>query len=120
MTELTDEQRLIRETARQFAQTEIVPNALEWDRKGQCPMDLFERMGALGLMGVCVEPQFGGAGADFVSYVLAMEEISAGDGGISNLMAHRSARLSRNMGLTNRRLRIFPNCAAVSGWDPFI
>ena len=87
MTELTDEQRLIRESARQFAQSEIVPNALEWDRRGECPKDLFERMGALGLMGVCVGPQFGGAGADFVSYVLAMEEISAGDGGISNLMA---------------------------------
>jgi len=84
---LTDEQEEIRATARAFAEREIAPFAAEWDRAGGAPRDLYRRMGAVGLMGMMVDPVYGGAGADFVSYVLAIEEISAGDGGISNMMA---------------------------------
>ena len=84
---LTEEQRAIRDTARAFAQAEIAPHAAAWERDGGAPRNLYRRMGDVGLMGVCVPPEHGGAGADFVSYVLAMEEIAAADCGVANVMA---------------------------------
>ena len=84
---LTETQRAVRETARAFAQAEIAPHAAAWERDGGAPRELYRRMGEIGLMGVCVSPEFGGAGADFVSYVLAMEEVAAADCGVANVMA---------------------------------
>ena len=84
---LTDEHRAVRETARAFAQAEIAPHAAAWERDGGAPRELYRRMGEIGLMGVCVSSEFGGAGADFVSYVLAMEEVAAADCGVANVMA---------------------------------
>ncbi len=84
--QLSEEQRLIQETARRFAQTEILPNVRQWEKTGASP-ELMRKMGQAGLMGICIGPEWGGAGADFVSYVIAMEEVSAADGGIANLMA---------------------------------
>lgn len=83
---LTEEQNLIREAARQFARKEILPFAKEWEATG-VPRQCLKKMGDNGLLGICVSQDWGGAGADFVSYVVAMEEISAADGGIANLMA---------------------------------
>ena len=85
--QLTAEQQQIRDVARAFAQREIAPYAAEWDRVGGAPRELYRRMAEVGLMGVMIEPRWGGSGADFVSYSLSMEEISAADGGISNMMA---------------------------------
>ena len=84
---LTETQRAVRETARAFAQAEIAPHAAAWERDGGAPRELYRRMGEIGLMGVCVSPEFGGAGADFVAYVLAMEEVAAADCGVANVMA---------------------------------
>ncbi|MFP6780575.1 MAG: acyl-CoA dehydrogenase family protein [Gammaproteobacteria bacterium] len=84
---LTHDQRQIRDAARAFAEKEIAPYAAQWDRAHQTPRELFHAMANVGLMGVTIEPRYGGAGADFVSYALAIEEISAADGGISNVMA---------------------------------
>lgn len=78
---LTEEQELIRETARAFAQKELWPNAAQWDRDSHVPVDKYRAMGDLGLMGIIVPEEWGGAGADYVSFALAMIEISAGDGG---------------------------------------
>ena len=83
---LTEEQNLIREAARQFARKEILPFAKEWEATG-VPRQCLIKMGDNGLLGICVSQDWGCAGADFVSYVVAMEEISAADGGIANLMA---------------------------------
>jgi hypothetical protein len=84
---LTHDQRQIRDAARAFAEKEIAPYAAQWDRAHQTPRELFHAMANVGLMGVTIDPRYGGAGADFVSYALAIEEISAADGGISNVMA---------------------------------
>ena len=84
---LSEQQTTIRDVARDFARREITPFAADWDRREHVPLETLGRMGALGLMGVCVPPQWGGAGADFVSYVLAMEEIAYGDAGVANMMA---------------------------------
>ena len=107
---LNEEQRMIQDTARRFAQAEILPNIKEWDRTG-APDELFRKMGQAGLMGICIDPEWGGAGADFVSYVLAMEEISAADGGIANLMAANNSPVLaalREHGTAAQKRRFFP------------
>src|SRR5262244_1829863 len=75
--DLTEEQRLIQRTARDFAQREIAPKAAELDKSGRWPAEIVARMGELGLMGVAVPAEHGGAGMDNLCYALAMEEISA-------------------------------------------
>jgi alkylation response protein AidB-like acyl-CoA dehydrogenase len=79
--ELTDEQREIRDVARRFADEVIAPQAAAWDREHRFPAEVFARLGGLGLMGVCVPAENGGAGADFLSYVLVLEELSRADAG---------------------------------------
>lgn len=74
--DLTPEQTLIRDTARAFAAKEVAPRAARIDREHQYPADLIAKLGALGLMGVMVPQEWGGAGMDTVSYALALEEIS--------------------------------------------
>jgi butyryl-CoA dehydrogenase len=74
--ELTEEQRMIRDTARDFAVKEVEPKAAELDKSGRWPAELVKRMGELGFMGIAVPAELGGAGMDNVSYALAMEEIS--------------------------------------------
>src|SRR3990170_7013358 len=69
---LTPEQREIQALAREGAEAEIAPNAAAWDREHRFPEELFAKLGALGLMGVCVPERYGGAGADFLSYVLVL------------------------------------------------
>ncbi|MEJ2173504.1 MAG: acyl-CoA dehydrogenase family protein [bacterium] len=95
---LSEEQLQIREAARAFAQKEIVPHAAQWDRSATVPLEVLRKMGPLGLMGMCVEPRWGGAGAEFISYALATEEIAAGDCGLANMMCVNNS----------------PNCAALA------
>ena len=76
--ELTEEQQLIRQTARDFARREVFPRAAEIDENHRYPEELVAQMAELGFMGVAVDEAYGGAGMDNFSYVLAMEEISAG------------------------------------------
>jgi alkylation response protein AidB-like acyl-CoA dehydrogenase len=90
--ELSAEQREIQELARDFAQAEIEPNATEWDREHGFPRELLAKLGELGLLGVCVPEEYGGAGADFLSYILVLEELSRGDAGVGVTVAvHTSA-----------------------------
>ena len=90
--ELSDEQREIRDLARRFADEEIAPRAAAWDREHSFPRELFGHLGELGLMGVCVPEEHGGAGADFLSYVLVLEELSRADAGVGVTVAvHTSA-----------------------------
>jgi alkylation response protein AidB-like acyl-CoA dehydrogenase len=90
--ELTDEQREIRALARRFAQQEVAPHAAAWDREHRFPVEIFEQLGELGLMGACVPEEHGGAGADFLSYVLALEELARADAGVAVTVAvHTSA-----------------------------
>jgi butyryl-CoA dehydrogenase len=76
--ELTSEQRMIRDTARDFALREILPQAAAIDREHRFPKEIVDKLGALGLMGVTVPAAWEGAGMDTVSYALAVEEISRG------------------------------------------
>ena len=83
---LSQEQALIRGTARDFAREKLWPNAGKWDREARFPEEAVAEMGRLGLMGMLVPEEWGGAGADHVSYALAMEEVAAGDGSCSTIM----------------------------------
>jgi alkylation response protein AidB-like acyl-CoA dehydrogenase len=90
--ELSPEQREIRALARDFAEAEIEPHAAGWDRAHRFPRELLGKLAELGLMGVCVPEDLGGAGADFLSYVLVLEELSRADAGIGVTVAvHTSA-----------------------------
>jgi alkylation response protein AidB-like acyl-CoA dehydrogenase len=92
LNELSDEQREIRDLARRFADDEIAPQAAGWDRDHTFPREVFKHLGELGLMGVCVPEEHGGAGADFLSYVLVLEELSRADAGVGVTVAvHTSA-----------------------------
>jgi alkylation response protein AidB-like acyl-CoA dehydrogenase len=73
---LTEGQKQVRDMARQFAIRELAPTAAERDREPRFPSEAFARMGELGMLGMTVPAEFGGAGTDYVSYALAMIEIS--------------------------------------------
>ena len=89
---LSDDQREIQALAREFAQAEIEPNAATWDREHHFPTELYGKLGELGLMGVCVPEEYAGVGADFLSYVLVLEELSRADAGVGVTVAvHTSA-----------------------------
>jgi butyryl-CoA dehydrogenase len=79
MSELTDEQITIRDLTRDFVRKEITPFAAEWDRAETVPIETLRRIGALGLFGIWIPTEWGGAGADFTSYVLATEELAYGE-----------------------------------------
>ena len=76
---LSDEHRMIRDMARDFAQNEIAPIAAHFDETGEFPSETVKKMGAQGFMGIAVPEEYGGAGMDTLAYVLAMEEISKAD-----------------------------------------
>ncbi len=85
--ELTSEHKMIRQAAREFAQKEIVPVAAEYDESGEFPHETIRAMGELGLMGIEVPEEYGGAGLDTLSYVLALEEISKADAAHGAIMS---------------------------------
>src|SRR3954471_24876765 len=89
---LSDDQREIQALARTFAEAEIEPHAAEWDREHRFPDEVVGKLAELGLMGVCVPDEYGGAGADFLSYILVLEELSRADAGVGVTVAvHTSA-----------------------------
>ena len=90
--DLTQDQREIQALTREFARAEIDPHAAQWDREHHFPRELYGRLAALGLMGVCVPEEYGGGGADFLSYILVLEELSRADAGVGVTVAvHTSA-----------------------------
>jgi alkylation response protein AidB-like acyl-CoA dehydrogenase len=90
--ELRPEQREIQVVARDFAAAEIEPHASDWDRAHAFPRELLGKLGELGLLGVCVPEEYGGAGADFLAYILVLEELSRADAGVGVTVAvHTSA-----------------------------
>ena len=84
---LTEEQELLREQIRRFAEERILPGAQERDREHRFPVEIFEEMGELGLLGMLVPEEYGGAGMDALSYVVAMEEISRADAAVAVTMS---------------------------------
>src|SRR5579859_1999711 len=112
---LNEEQLAIRDTCREFAEQEIKPLAEEMDRTGAFPYALIRKMGALGLLGLPFPEEYGGAGADFLSYCLAIEEIARGDVSVGITMeAHTSLGASPfyNYGSKEQKERYLPPLAS--------
>ncbi|WP_438973727.1 acyl-CoA dehydrogenase [Polaribacter sp.] len=84
---LTEEHVMIRDAARDFAQTELLPGVIERDNKQEFPQELVRKMGDLGFMGIMVDPKYGGSGMDTISYVLVMEELSKIDASASVMVS---------------------------------
>ena len=85
--ELSEEHKMIRAAARDFAQTELLPGVIERDESQIFPKEQIKKLGELGFLGMMVDPKYGGAGMDTISYVLAMEEISKVDSSCSVIMS---------------------------------
>ncbi|BCO26217.1 acyl-CoA dehydrogenase [Rhodoferax lithotrophicus] len=84
---LTQDQEMIRDAVRDFAQTELWPNAARWDKEHTFPKEAHKGLAALGAYGICVPEEFGGANLDYVTVALVLEEIAAGDGGTSTAIS---------------------------------
>jgi butyryl-CoA dehydrogenase len=91
---LTEEQERFKSVAREFAQRAIAPHSADWEEARAFPRDLLREMGRMGFMSVTVPPEWGGAGADYVSYALTLMEIAAGDGALSTLVSGQNSVIS--------------------------
>lgn len=87
----TDEQKMIAQMARSFAQDKLATGAASREAKGEIELSIRQEMGELGLLGMTVDPAWGGVGADYLSYALAIIEIAAGDGAVSTMMSVQNA-----------------------------
>jgi butyryl-CoA dehydrogenase len=84
---LSPDQQMIREAVRDFAREQLWPNAAQWDREHTFPREAHRGLAALGAYGICVPEEYGGAGLDYLSLALVLEEIAAGDGGTSTAIS---------------------------------
>ncbi len=112
---LSSDQREIQALAREFAEAEIEPHAAAWDREHRFPRDLYPKLGELGLMGVCIPEECGGAGADFLSYILVLEELSRADAGVGVTVAVHTSAVTLpivTFGTEEQRSRFVPPLAA--------
>src|SRR3982751_3047188 len=111
---LSHDQREIQALARDFANAEIEPYAAEWDREHRFPEELFGKLAELGLMGTCVPEEYGGAGADFISYILVLEELSRADAGVGVTVAVHTSAVTLpilGFGTEEQRARFVPPLA---------
>jgi len=112
--ELSPEQREIQALTRDFVRAEVEPYAADWDREHHFPRAVFAKLGEIGLMGVCVPEEYGGAGADFVSYVLVLEELSRADAGVGVTVAVHTSAVALPLlrfGTEEQRARFVPPLA---------
>ncbi len=111
---LTAEQREIQALARDFARSEIDPNSADWDRNHHFPRPLYAKLAELGLMGACIPEEYGGAGADFLSYILVLEELSRADAGVGVTVAVHTSAVTLpilNFGTDEQKSRFVPPLA---------
>jgi alkylation response protein AidB-like acyl-CoA dehydrogenase len=111
---LTAEQREIQALARDFARSEIDPNAADWDRNHHFPRPLYAKLAELGLMGACIPEEYGGAGADFLSYIFVLEELSRADAGVGVTVAVHTSAVTLpilNFGTDEQKSRFVPPLA---------
>jgi alkylation response protein AidB-like acyl-CoA dehydrogenase len=106
---LTPDQEMIREAVRDFAQRELWPHAAEWDKKHHFPKEVHKGLAELGAYGICVPEALGGAGLDYVTLALVLEEIAAGDGGTSTVISVTNCPV-------NAILMMYGNAAQKEQW----
>ncbi|MDZ5460386.1 acyl-CoA dehydrogenase [Azohydromonas lata] len=114
----TPEQEMIRDAMRTFAQERLAPFAAEWDREHRFPQEALQELAGLGAMGMVVPEEWGGAGLDYVSLVLALEEIAAGDGATSTIVSVQNSLacgITLKYGTAEQKDR-FLRCLATGEW----
>src|SRR3989442_3009729 len=120
--EFTDEQKLIHRTVRDFAAAELKPHAAARDREGKFPLDLVPKLASLGLLGLTVPQEYGGAGLDTVSAMLAVEALAWGDASVALTVASNTSLCSGHIllfGNPEQKRRYLPRLAqgrALGGW----
>src|SRR5215216_3229122 len=111
---LSDDQREIQTLTRDFAREQIEPHAADWDREHRFPRELYGTLAELGLMGTCIPEEYGGAGADFLSYILVLEELSRADAGVGVTVAVHTSAVTLpilTFGTDEQRARFVPPLA---------
>ena len=106
---LTDEQSLVRDTAKEFVDKEIIPHVREWEAKGEIPRSLYAKMAKLGFLGAPVPTKYGGAGMDYVSFALLVEEISRGSSSVRTTISVQTS-------LSETTLTLFGNEEQKEEW----
>src|SRR5689334_16261168 len=89
--ELTENQRLVQRTVRDFAEQEIKPHSKKWDEEERCPLELIPKLAGLGLLGMVFPEEYGGSGLDYVTVALVIEEIARHDGSIALTVASHNS-----------------------------
>jgi alkylation response protein AidB-like acyl-CoA dehydrogenase len=113
--QLTDEQRALKETVREFAEKEILPHVREWDEQARFHAELIPQMGELGVLGIVIPEQYGGAGLGYVEQVLAMGELARVDPAVALTVAGHSSLCSNHIlqsGSEEQRTRYLPELAS--------
>jgi alkylation response protein AidB-like acyl-CoA dehydrogenase len=95
--QLSDEQKQLRKSVREFAEREIAPHVMKWDEESVFPMAVVKELGKLGLMGMVFPAEYGGAGLGYVEYVLAIEELSRIDGSVGIIVAAHNSLCSNHI-----------------------
>ncbi len=119
---LTEEQEQLRREIREFAAREIAPNVAAWDESSEFPLATVKKLATMGLLGVIIPPEYGGAGLGYVDYVLAIEELSAADGSIGlTVAAHNSLGtnhifLAGNEAQKRKYLRLLAHGEWLAAW----
>ena len=119
---LSDEQELLRETIRDFGRRELLPHVSEWDEAQAFPIEVFRQLGEMGMMGILVDTDYGGAGLGYLDYVLVLEELSRVDGAIGlSVAAHNSLCVNHisALGLEEQKRRYLPDLSsgkALGAW----
>ena len=112
---LSEEQLMVRNAARDFAQTELRPGVIKRDELQEFPDNLVKKMGALGFMGIMVNPEYGGSGMDTISYVLVMEELSKIDASASVIVSVNNSLVCyglQSYGSEAQKLKYLPKLAS--------
>ena len=97
--ELNEDQQIFQKTVRKFAQEEITPHSSQWDREETFPYEAVKKAAAIGLMGITISDEYGGAGADYISVALALEEIARADGSFALTVASHNGLCSSHINL---------------------
>lgn len=119
---LNEDQILLRDTIRDFVAKEVIPHAREWDEKEIVPIQTIKKLGELGIMGMAVDPKYGGAGLDPVSIAMVIEELACADGGLSlTVAAHNGLGCGHiaRFGTEEQKQKYLPDLATgkkLGGW----
>ena len=117
-----EDQILLQQTIRDFVEKEVIPHARDWDEKEEVPLNTLKKLGSMGIMGMAVDPKYGGAGLDTVSIALVIEELARGDGSLSlTVAAHNGLGCGHiaRFGTEDQKQKYLPDLASgkkLAGW----